>query len=523
DDNARLKGLPKTKTQCTWIPWTHSRLTFHSGYGAGVHSPGWYENLWCAKDRAATRWLASAARLLREKDLDASSASVIEAVRLADALAALRDLRSPGLHELNEAILTVLCHGDAAPMRLIRNRLEIGDVLGQVPEDVPSVPLARDVAESQKRLRLKLSTEIKSLDLDVRKETDLARSRLLHRLGLLGIQWGQLERSGGRSSTFHEIWRLQWMPEYAVAIIEANVWGNTVEAAATARVVHEAYEFNELPAVTERLDAAILAGLDSAIDPLLARIQTMAAVSADVRHLLDALLPLARVARYGDVRGTNAAHVEPILVGLFERAVVGLAAACSMLDEDAANRMLHSFAAAQEALDVLNRGDLLEQWQSQLRAIAHGAAHGLLRGWCCRLLLEKQAIDQQQLYRWARLALSPANPPDECAAWATGLLRGSGLLLLHQDGVWQVFDRWLSELGEETFVEMLPLLRRAFADFTTSERRQMGEKVKRLDNVAEGRSESNGVGSSTHVSIHDERARRVLPVLAHILGVTPKP
>ncbi|MCA9209518.1 MAG: hypothetical protein KDA55_14235, partial [Planctomycetales bacterium] len=93
-------------------------------------------------------------------------------------------------------------------------------------------------------------TENKSLDLDVRKETDLARSRLLHRLGLLGIQWGQLERSGGRSSTFHEIWRLQWMPEYAVAIIEANVWGNTVEAAATARVVHEAYEFNELPAVT---------------------------------------------------------------------------------------------------------------------------------------------------------------------------------------------------------------------------------------------------------------------------------
>ncbi|MCA9162144.1 MAG: hypothetical protein KDA62_04165 [Planctomycetales bacterium] len=523
DDNARLKGLPKTKTQCTWIPWTHSRLTFHSGYGAGVHSPGWYEHLWCAKDRAATRWLASAARLLREKDLDASSASVIEAVRLADALAALRDLRSPGLHELNEAILTVLCHGDAAPMRLIRNRLEIGDVLGQVSEDVPSVPLAQDVAESQKRLRLKLSTEIKSLDLDVRKETDLARSRLLHRLGLLGIQWGQLERSGGRSSTFHEIWRLQWMPEYAVAIIEANVWGNTVEAAATARVVHESHESIELPAVTERLDAAILAGLDSAVDPLLARIQTMAAVSADVRHLLDALLPLARVARYGDVRGTNAAHVEPILVGLFERAVVGLAAACSMLDEDAANRMLHSFAAAQEALDVLNRGDLLEQWQSQLRAIAHGAAHGLLRGWCCRLLLEKQAIDQQQLYRWARLALSPANPPDECAAWATGLLRGSGLLLLHQDGVWQVFDRWLSELGEETFVEMLPLLRRAFADFTTSERRQMGEKVKRLDNVAEGRSESNGVGSSTHVSIHDERARRVLPVLAHILGVTPKP
>jgi hypothetical protein len=518
DDEARLKGLPKRKTATTWIPWTFSRLAYRSGYGAGVESPGWYAHLWQSPAQAATRWVATAARLLREKDLDASSASVIEAVRLADALAAIRDLRSPGLAELSEAILTVLCHGDGSPMRLVRRRLEIGDVLGQVPSDAPSTPLARDLAELQKRLRLKPSSEIRHLDLDLRKENDLARSHLLHRLRLLDIPWGALEQSGGRASTFHEIWQVEWKPEFAVAIIEANVWGNTVEAAATARAVHDAHKAAALPEITELLDTSILAGLDDAVQPLLARIQSQSAVASDVRHLMDAVLPLARVARYGDVRGTQAGQVVPILIGMYERALVGLPAACSSLDDEAAARMLESIGRTQQALDILNRAGLQDEWHSRLRTLMQSSVHGLLRGWCCRLLLEKGSLDEDELYHAARLALSSVNPPAECAAWATGLLKGSGLLLLHQDGVWQVFDRWLSELPGDTFVEMLPLLRRAFADFTHAERRQMGEKVKHL-RFEKGPTARAPRPGATAADLDLDRARLALPVLAQILGV----
>ena len=53
-DDALLKGLARTKVDTTWIPWTHSRLSFRSGYGAGVGSPGWYAHLWTAPDRAPT-------------------------------------------------------------------------------------------------------------------------------------------------------------------------------------------------------------------------------------------------------------------------------------------------------------------------------------------------------------------------------------------------------------------------------------------------------------------------------------
>ena len=524
EDHARLKGLAKVKTTATWIPWTHSRLTYRSGYGAGVQSPGWYDHLWTSRESAATRWITTAARLLRERELDASAASVIEAVRLADALAAMRELRSPGLSELNEAILAVLCHGQPAPLRLIHDRLEVGDVLGQVPEDTPAVPLAQDLSRLQKSLRLKPSTMSQPLDLDVRKEIDLARSQLLHRLGLLRLDWGTHRSSGGRTSTFHELWQLEWKPELAVGIIEASVWGNTVELAAAARVIDEATRAEALPEVSGLLHRAVLAGLAGAVDPLLTQIQTLAAVGTDVRHLMDGLLPLAQLARYGDVRQTPAGHVEPIVVGMLERIVVGLGTACAALDDEAAQRMQESLARVSQSLDLLNRDDLERDWRQALRRLMEGGAHALLRGWCCRVLLEKGALDADELYRRARLALSVVNPPAESAAWAAGLLKGSGLVLLHQEGIWEVFDRWLSELSAETFVETLPLLRRAFADFTGPERRQMGERVRHLSTASTGGPSRSATAPGVE-PIDLARARVVLPVLAQVLGVpvTPDP
>src|SRR5262249_49241059 len=145
-------------------------------------------------------------------------------------------------------------------------------------------------------------------------------------------------------STFHEIWKLQWEVEYVVKIIEANVWGNTVELAATSVVRHRADEAQDLPALTMLLDGAILADINEAVAHVLSRLQALAAVAVDVRHMMDALPPLARVARYGDVRGTRGEQVTPIIDGLFERIVIGLPGACASLNDEAAAQMADSIA-----------------------------------------------------------------------------------------------------------------------------------------------------------------------------------
>ena len=141
-------------------------------------------------DQPVVRWLSRAARLLREEGLDASAAQVVDATRLAGALAGVRDRPLAGLDELLDATRAVLCHGSDVPLELVRRELVVGTRLGEVPPETPMVPLQQDVARLQRRLRLKPEASVKELTLDLRRPNDRERSRLLHRLNLLEVPWG---------------------------------------------------------------------------------------------------------------------------------------------------------------------------------------------------------------------------------------------------------------------------------------------------------------------------------------------
>src|SRR5690606_7966769 len=110
-----------------------------------------------------------------------------------------------------------------------------GERLGAVPDRTPMVPLQRDLQAQQRRLRLRPSASPREQDLDLRKPTDLERSRLLHRLRLLDVDWGVPAEAGRSRGTFRETWTLAWRPEFDVELIEASAWGTTVRGAATAR------------------------------------------------------------------------------------------------------------------------------------------------------------------------------------------------------------------------------------------------------------------------------------------------
>ncbi|OUC13595.1 MAG: hypothetical protein B0A82_16195 [Alkalinema sp. CACIAM 70d] len=526
-DQTLLKGLTKTKVSATWIPWTQGRLALQTGYGAGIESPGWYQHLWQSYNHKAkrrsqtppadpkalisTRWLTHVARLLRKQGIDASSASVIEAVRLAESLAALRQYPLPGLAELNEATQTVLCFGDELPMRVIHQQLIINDRLGKVPSDTPMVPLQQDLQRWQKRLRLKPSPESKELVLDLRQETDLLRSHLFHRLNLLGIPWGQslTTRSKG---TFKEGWQLTWKPQFEVQLIEKGTWGNTVEVAATAYLSHLAQTADALPALTELLDRALLADLSPAIPTLMQRIQAEAAIAQDIAHLMNAVPPLAQVMRYGNVRSFNPEILHPIVQGLVTRICISLPLACGNLDDDAAAQMDQHLIAVHQAIQLLQLPDLTEPWQLVLQQLANQSnLTGLIAGRCCRLLLDAGVLSPETVAQRLSLALSIANQPAQSAAWISGLLKGSGLLLLHNPVLLQILDDWIAHLSAEQFPSVLPLLRRTFSDFPAAERRQMGQQVRQgLGNAS--------LSEMTDLDLDLDRANAVLPMLQLLLG-----
>ncbi|GAA2435292.1 DUF5682 family protein [Streptomyces glaucus] len=528
-DRALLRGLPRVKVDMTWVPWTHRRLSRVSGYGAGIDSPGWYGHLFGVPDRPVERWMTKVAGLLRAEDRIVSSAHVIEAVRLAESLAALRGRPLPGLGEMTDAVRAVMCEGSDVPLALVHDRLVVGDVMGEVPPAAPAVPLQRDLARTQRRLRLKPEAPERELELDLRKETDAGRSRLLHRLRLLGVDWGEPAASRGSTGTFRETWRLRWEPELSVRVAEAGVWGTTVPAAATAKAEADALAAPDLAGVTALAERCLRAELPDALPTVMRALAERAALDSDVGRLARALPALVRSLRYGDVRGTDTRALAEVAAGLAERIFVGLPPACTALDADAAEEMRRHVDAVHRAVGLLGddpapvRGDLRIRWRAVLRALsARDTVPGVIRGRAVRLLLDDGELAQGEAARLMGLVLSPGTPPADAAAWIEGFVgggAGGGMLLVHDERLLGLVDAWLTGVPAEAFTDVLPLLRRTFSAYEPGVRRTLGELVRR----GPGQRGSGAVTGSDRPGfapgLDTGRADAVLPVVRLLLGL----
>ncbi|QEC80005.1 DUF5682 family protein [Mucilaginibacter ginsenosidivorax] len=513
DDNELLKGLPKVKTECTWIPWTFNRLSFNSGYGAGINSPGWYNHVWHHPADDGTLWMAHVAQLFRKQQMDTSVAHIIEAVRLAGSLASLRGLPKVGLEELNEATLSVLCNGESILLKLVHEELIVGHQIGEVPADIPKPPLQLDIEKLQKKLRLPATADYKDYTLDLRKDTDLERSVFLHRLLLLGIDWGRQQYITGKG-TFKEQWRLQWDPGYSVDIIERGNLGNTVAEAAAASVLNRATEAKELNEISDLLEKSIPAELPGAIESLITQLNDLAAASADVIQLMEVVPGLITVARYGNVRKTDATMVLTIIISIITRICISLPSACVAIDEDAAQKLLELFYKLNDGINLLQDTEITALWQQTLRVIAGNKnTSPVIGGYSTRLLNDGKLLEGEQLMQYFGYAMSSATAPDIAAAWLEGFLKGSGTLLLLDLDLWHVIDNWVLGLTDEVFMQVLPLLRRTFSNFTSPERRKLGEKVKFGASTVQQRL-TNDAGLDT------QRALKGIPVVMELLGLS---
>ncbi len=513
-DNALLKGLKKVKTAATWTPWTWQRLATRSGYGAGIVSPAWYDLLFQQRAHAPVRWMVRVARLMRDKGWDASAAHALEAVRLAETLAAMRGLALPGIEELKEAALSVMGEGRPVRLQLIEERLVIGNKTGRVPADLPQPPLMADLLKNIKTARLTRywgESEGHTLTLDLRKPANLAASKLLHRLTILGIAWGA-PRAGRemRKGSFSETWRMQWQPELTLQVIEASVWGATVAEAARAALLQRAGTATTLPELTPLVQQALLADLSEVWDGLVQRLREMAALTEDVFHFLESLPALVSIVRYGNTRQTDREAVLAVLDELVPRLCIGLPHACVHLDEDEARKVFGWLLEAHRAVFLLPDDHHHEAWLDALVALTtlEGVAP-YLRGAAQRLLFDRRRVSLADTARRMAWALSPAWEPAVAGQWLEGFLHGPGLVLIHFPALWHLLDDWVAALDEEALRDLLPVLRRTFAHFTPAERRQMMERV---------RHPGDAVPASDHDVLDATRAEALDDLLSWLLG-----
>ena len=529
DDRTLLKGLPKIKVTATWVPWTDTRLAAASGYGAGVPSPGWYAHLWKELQRYdaggdlaprifTARWQARVARLLRENGRETSTASVIEAVRLAETLGALRDLALPGLDEMREASLATLCQGEIAPWRIVEAKLVIGAAVGEIDEGVPQMPLQADLARWQKKLKLKPEALDSDVSLDLRSDAGLAKSLLLHRLALIDVPWGSLLDAGSSRGTFRENWRLRWQPEFSVNLAEALVHGTTVEQAAGNAAIAAAREAKALGHVSDAVRGCLLAGLTDAARVTISILQGAAAATSDVAALVGAIPPLATVLRYGTAREMPVEELRLLVTSLAEAVCSGLVYACRSLQIEEAASLRGKLAELDRAVLILESEPITVDWRRALKLLASdNDAHANLRGFAVRALYDHGEVAAAEAGGHFSRALSRAVPPGEAGHWLDGFLGEAGQILLYDTVLVGLIDAWIVGLSEDDFIALLPMLRRAFASFDRSERRRL------LDSLGKPMQAPTGQGGNGQLAVTASQDapgfEAAVPLLLTILGL----
>lgn len=487
------KALPKAECCATLMPYSYYRLSSRSGYGAGNKAPAYFELLWDALNRGgvgegAYLYLTRLAATHRKAGNLVSSAEVIEAVRLADTLAAMRGSKYPTLSDLRDASVTTMGHGSFSELAVAAADAEIGKTIGFLPEGVARTSVQEDFYRQLKELRLEKyrTAELQRLDLDLREKLnvkseqaalgDLRRSFFLHRLRVLGVHFANLLPSRQDGANWEEYWELRWTPEAEIEIVESALMGDTIEGAAAFALKERADNSSSIAQAAAIFQDAFLCGMPAAAAYALSVLQGLSVDSAAISEVAETASRLSLVVRYGDLRRFDPAPVVPLIKQLYLRSCLTLESAC-VCDSKAAS-------AVTQAMDRINALQLNhefleeERWLNLLTSISdRDDLNTRCSGFAMAILLERGKADEELLSREVARRLSPGVPADLGAGWFEGLAGKNRYALIARLSLWRQLDEYLSGLDDETFRRALVFLRRAFADFSPSEKNDIAENL----------------------------------------------
>ncbi|CAN7524886.1 DUF5682 family protein [Paenibacillus sp. LjRoot153] len=489
-----LKGLPKTTTKLTLMPYSYYKLSSHSGYGAGNQAPAYYELFWqCLQSgdlrRLPAHYFSQVAAHLREHGTYRSTASLIEAVRLAEALASMHDGNLPTWKDLRDAAIVCLGFGELSTISEALARTDVGTAIGRLPEGVSQTPIQDDLNRELKRLKLeKYKTAVATtLELDLRENRrvkseeaaflDLKRSVLLQRLELLGIQFARKERVHQASASWAENWVLRWTPESEIQAVESTLKGETIELAAAFVLKEKLEACADIAEASHLIRITCDCDLTELMEQAKTALQGLAVDAGNFEQIAAAAYELSVLIRYGSIRRIETETLVPLLQQLFLRGTLLLVDA-SGCNDDAAQGMVRGIQSlhtvAQEHYNQVDDG----LWFNKLQDLAsRDDRNAKLSGFAFAIVLERNEIPDEQVAREVSRRLSPGIPVDLGAGWFEGMSMRNRYALLSRVTLWQQLDAYIGSLEKDAFHRSLVFLRRAFSSFEPREKAAVAEML----------------------------------------------
>lgn len=136
------------------------------------------------------------------------------------------------------------------------------------------------------------------------------------------------------------------------------------------------------------------------------------------------------------------------------------------------------------AIEKLNSAELAHEFLDHdewIKVLSHISdrddLNTKLSGFAAAVLLERGCMSTEQLQTEVSRRLSVGIPADLGAGWFEGLAMKNKYALIARLSLWESLNVYLTTLDDEEFKRALVFLRRAFADFSASEKDEIAENL----------------------------------------------
>lgn len=543
----QAKPLPAVasskNTDGAWlIRYSFERLDALNGYGAGMPSPGYYQQVWEQISTAdatasgndphtavAIESLTRFARQTRAQDqADAVSTALVQAAAAqAMRLATLRGNAGPGRQDLLDAIWSCFIKGPidegqrgfTADLRRFLSGTRVGDI----PPSAGSPPLVEDARRLARKAGVRLddsTPRVARLDL-YRKPAHQLRSRFFHAMAYLDAglaTWlaGPDFMGNSRLQLLFEEWRAAWSPLVEARLIDLAADGVTVEAVCMAKLQREEDALADqgcarsASAAVQLLLRACLIGLHARLPQLLTMLATHLDEDANLGSVVECGHRMVTLWRAREPLGVQQ---HPALRTLLVRvwpAALFLLPNLSQVDEAGENRAVSQLISLRELgrlLLAIDADDDVAIDDAPLRAqlerfALNSETPAAMCGAAAALLYLDGHWDEHRLDGLLRQHFGPGAEPRQAVRFLNGLMTAAPELLLRLPVLLEGLDRLVQAWDTEAFIAHLPDLRQAFTRLKPQETSDLASRIARLHGD-EG-------SAATLVQIHDETSEQDL-------------
>lgn len=495
------------------IRYSFEQLDALNGYAAGMPSPYYYDQLWHSSSQQnapepfanlAASILVDLGQLTRRKKLAValSPADEIAALEQSRRLATMRGHPGPTREDLLDGIRSCFVKGsmDAEGeivLGLARHALG-GTSIGDVPPEAGVPPLVEDFRVTAQKLRLNIKDSVRrksSLDL-YRKAAHRRSSRFFHSLTLLEVPFAALAAGpdfvkGVGLERLFEHWSYQWTPQAESRLVEASIYGATVEEAAANRLAQAIAELEDTgrgrcaAEAVGMLVHACRMGLHRHTGRLLKLIAAQVNEDPALASLTAALNQLVLLWESREPLEAQRLSEIPLLIHAAYERVCYLLHNLADTPAEGANETLQSLIAVRDLLRSHALGghslDAPLFYEPLTKVLAQPKCPALLVGGVTGLLFGDGRISELELIKLltGSLNASSAQAGDQ-TGFLIGLLRACRELAWRLPALPEAVEKLLASWSEDEFIERIPYLRMAFADLTPREADQVATVVAQL-------------------------------------------